>query len=114
MPCRSAYRSLAHLGGEKQFVLGASGHIAGVINPASKGKRSYWSDGPAGEADAQAWLAAATEHRGSWWPRWSQWLEGFKGGTRAAPATAGSAAHPPIEAAPGRYVKEKATASPAH
>jgi polyhydroxyalkanoate synthase len=114
VPWRSAYRSLAHLGGEKQFVLGASGHIAGVINPASKGKRSYWSDGPAGVADAEAWLAAATEHRGSWWPRWSQWLEGFKGGTRAAPEATGSAAYPPIEAAPGRYVKERATASPAH
>jgi len=107
VPWRSAYRSVAHLGGEKHFVLGASGHVAGVINPADKGKRSFWS-GTQYPADADAWLAGATEHPGSWWPRWSQWLDAFKGGTRAAPVAPGGAGYRAIEPAPGRYVKQKA------
>ncbi|MSQ49669.1 MAG: class I poly(R)-hydroxyalkanoic acid synthase [Betaproteobacteria bacterium] len=110
VPWRAAYRALALLGGEKKFVLGASGHIAGVINPASGGKRSYWiSDLNTNfPADAEAWLAQARAERGSWWPQWSQWLETFKGGTRDAPAHTGNARYPVIEPAPGRYVKQKA------
>ena len=107
VPWRSAYRSVRHLGGDAQFVLGASGHVAGVVNPASKGKRSYWAGMPYPE-DADAWLDAATEEKGSWWPRWSAWLEGFKGGLRDAPASPGNDIHRAIEPAPGRYVKEKA------
>jgi len=107
VPWRAAYRSVGLLGGEKTFVLGASGHIAGVINPPADGKRSFWlsQDYP---ADADEWLTRATEERGSWWPAWSQWLQQFKGDLREAPAQTGSAAHPAIEPAPGRYVKEKA------
>jgi polyhydroxyalkanoate synthase len=108
VPWRSAYRSLALLGGEKKFVLGASGHIAGVINPAAGNKRSYWTSNAFPE-DADAWLEQASEERGSWWPQWSQWLEGFKGGKRAAPAQTGNAQFPVIEPAPGRYVKQKAS-----
>jgi len=107
VPWRAAYRSLALLGGKKEFVLGASGHIAGVINPAAGGKRSYWASDEQ-PATAEDWLAQATEVRGSWWPRWSQWLERFKCGTRKAPAQTGSAKYPAIEPAPGRYVKQKA------
>jgi len=107
VPWRSAYRSLRHLGGENRFTLGASGHVAGVINPASKGKRSFWSGGPYPE-DADAWLAGAAEQPGSWWSSWSQWLEAFKGGTRDVPASPGSAQFRAIEPAPGRYVKQKA------
>jgi polyhydroxyalkanoate synthase len=111
VPWRAAYRSLGLLGGEKQFVLGASGHIAGVINPPAGGKRSFWSS-VSYSADPDDWLAQAQEERGSWWPRWSAWLEQFKGGnegkTRAAPAQTGSARYPAIEPAPGRYVKQKA------
>jgi len=107
VPWRAAYRSLQLLGGEKKFVLGAAGHIAGVINPAAGGKRSYWS-ADAQPADADDWLQQAREQRGSWWPEWSQWLAGFKGGMRAAPERTGGAQHPAIEAAPGRYVKQKA------
>ncbi len=111
VPWRAAYRSVALLGGEKKFMLGASGHIAGVVNPAAGNKRSYWTSNAFPE-DADAWFEQASEERGSWWPQWSQWLEGFKGGTgsktRAAPAQTGSAQYPAIEAAPGRYVKQKA------
>ena len=111
VPWRAAYRSVGLLGGEKKFVLGASGHIAGVINPASANKRSYWISDSYPE-DADAWFEQASEERGSWWPQWSQWLEEFKGGkdakTRAAPAQTGSSKYPAIEPAPGRYVKQKA------
>ena len=107
VPWRAAYRSVGLLGGEKKFVLGASGHIAGVINPASGNKRSYWtSDAYPGDADA--WFEQAREERGSWWPQWSRWLDEFKGGLREAPAQTGSAEYPAIEPAPGRYVKQKA------
>jgi polyhydroxyalkanoate synthase len=111
VPWRAAYRSLGLLGGEKKFVLGASGHIAGIVNPAAGGKRSFWFSENYSE-NPDNWLAQAKEERGSWWPQWSQWLEKFKGGnegkTREAPAQTGSARYPAIEPAPGRYVKQKA------
>ncbi|MCC6210364.1 MAG: alpha/beta fold hydrolase [Burkholderiales bacterium] len=107
VPWRAAYRSLELLGGEKTFVLGASGHIAGVINPPAGGRRSFWTseDHPASPDD---WLGRAKEERGSWWPLWWQWLERFKGGACASPARTGSAQYPAIEPAPGRYVRQKA------
>ena len=108
VPWRAAYRSLALLGGEKRFVLGASGHIAGVINPPAKKRRSYWTGEPQ-VRDPEAWLAGAAESPGSWWPQWSQWLEAFKGGRRKAPGRPGSTRYRAIEPAPGRYVKQKAT-----
>jgi polyhydroxyalkanoate synthase len=107
VPWHAAYASLQLLGGEKKFVLGASGHIAGVVNPAAKKRRSYWTGEPYPE-DPEAWLEGAAEHRGSWWPCWAEWLAAFKGGERAAPARTGSAQYPAIEPAPGRYVKERA------
>jgi polyhydroxyalkanoate synthase len=110
VPWRAAYRSLQLLGGEKQFVLGASGHIAGVVNPAASGKRSFWHSARH-DGDPDQWLAQATQERGSWWPQWSRWLEPFKGEQRAAPAQAGSARYPAIEPAPGRYVKQKAASA---
>ena len=107
VPWRTAYLSRGLLGGETTFMLGASGHIAGVINPPAKGKRSHWcNDAPA--ATAEDWLAGATEHKGSWWPHWMEWLKRFAGAEREAPGKLGNKRHKPIEAAPGRYVKEKA------
>jgi polyhydroxyalkanoate synthase len=107
VPWQGAYESTQLLSGELRFVLGASGHIAGVINPPSKGKRSHWT-GDSLPEKADDWLAAATETRGSWWPQWTQWLAGFAGEQRPAPAQPGNARYRPIEAAPGSYVKEKA------
>jgi polyhydroxyalkanoate synthase subunit PhaC len=107
VPWKAAYRSVQLLGGEKQFVLGASGHIAGIINPAAGGKRSFWIAKDV-SGDADAWLAKAKEQKGSWWPVWSRWLEDFKGDKRAAPGRSGSTRYPAIEPAPGRYVKQKA------
>jgi polyhydroxyalkanoate synthase len=108
VPWRSAYRSLQVLGGEKTFVLGASGHVAGIINPAAKNRRSYWA-GASHPQDAEEWLAQADEKQGSWWPQWAGWLAAYKGGARNAPHKAGNARYKPIEPAPGRYVKQKAT-----
>jgi poly[(R)-3-hydroxyalkanoate] polymerase subunit PhaC len=107
VPWRSAYRSLGLLGGEKTFVLGAAGHVAGVINPAAKNRRSFWA-GTTHPQDPEAWLERATEHPGSWWPRWAAWLGAHKGGVRKAPRKPGNARYPAIEPAPGRYVKQKA------
>jgi polyhydroxyalkanoate synthase len=107
VPWRAAYASTRLLSNRLRFALGASGHIAGAINPASKNRRSYWI-GDTLPASAEDWLAGATEHPGSWWNDWAAWLEAFKGPARPAPRTLGDAANPPIEPAPGRYVKMKA------
>src|SRR6266850_2134828 len=107
VPWRSAYRTLSLLGEEKTFVLGASGHIAGIVNPPARKRRSYWVGEPYPD-DPDAWLKDAREERGSWWPFWSEWLARHAGGTRTAPSAPGSAQYQPIEPAPGRYVKQKA------
>ncbi len=111
VPWAAAYESMNLVNPKKRnrnrFVLGASGHIAGVINPPAKKKRSYWvNDKPV--ADAEAWLSSATEHPGSWWPEWSKFLAKHAGEKVRAPRKFGNARHKPIEPAPGRYVKVKA------
>jgi polyhydroxyalkanoate synthase len=112
VPIGGAYASTQHLPGPKRFVMGASGHIAGVINPPAKKKRSYWTRDklPQGKfpATQAEWLKGATEHPGSWWTDWSDWLKGHAGKQIAAPRAYGSRKHTVIEAAPGRYVKAKA------
>jgi polyhydroxyalkanoate synthase len=109
VPIGGAYASTQHLPGKKRFVMGASGHIAGVINPPAAKKRSHWlrEDGkfPASQAE---WLAGATEQPGSWWTDWAEWLKSQAGKQIAAPKTYGRGAHKAIEPAPGRYVKAKA------
>ena len=106
VPWQSAYQSTRILGGKIRFVLGASGHIAGVINPASKNKRSYWVNDDVA-VDAEAWLASAEENKGSWWSDWAAWLQPLSGEQRA-PRKPGTTKYKPIEPAPGRYVKERA------
>ncbi len=111
VPWEGAYRNTQVLEGKTRFVLGASGHIAGVINPPAKGKRSHWIGANAAlPADAQQWLGAAKEHPGSWWTDWCDWLEGHAGKSITAPKTPGNRQHRAIEPAPGRYVKQKASA----
>jgi len=107
VPWRSAYRTLGLFGGnDKTFVLGASGHIAGIINPAAKNRRSYWVS-PSLPLEAEDFLSVAKEQKGSWWPLWSEWLGRHGGKPRKAPARPGNAKYKSIEAAPGRYVKER-------
>jgi polyhydroxyalkanoate synthase len=108
VPIGGAYASTQHLSGPKRFVMGASGHIAGVINPASKGKRSHWIGPNRFPAKFDDWLATAAEHPGSWWGDWSDWLKGQAGKQIAAPKAYGNRKYKPIEPAPGRYVKVKA------
>jgi len=114
VPWHSAYASTRLLAGPQRFVLGASGHIAGVINPPQAGKRSYWAHEEAmytpGQMpqDADAWLTQAQTRKGSWWPDWSAWLAAHGGSQRKAAKTLGNARYRPIEAAPGSYVKLRA------
>ena len=109
VPWQAAYRNTQIFKGKRRFVMGASGHIAGVINPPAKGKRSHWiSKSAALPADPDAWLAGATEHPGSWWTDWSAWLASHAGPKKPAPKTPGNRTYKAIEPAPGRYVKVKA------
>ena len=109
VPWDSAYRSTQVLKNKVRFVLGASGHIAGVINPPAKGKRSHWIGAAAAlPAQPKDWFDKAKEHPGSWWTDWSAWLASHAGKQIAAPKTPGNRQYKPIEAAPGRYVKQKA------
>ena len=110
VPITAAYASTQALPGDKRFVMGASGHIAGVINPPAKGKRSHWirADGEL-PPTLDEWLTGATEHKGSWWPDWAAWLQAHAGKQIAAPKAYGKAPRfKAIEPAPGRYVKQKA------
>jgi polyhydroxyalkanoate synthase len=110
VPWTAAYASAPLLTGPQTFVLGASGHIAGVINPPSKNKRNFWLLDNADKAlpeDPDTWFEGATEHPGSWWPTWTQWLDGY-GGKKVKPkANLGSDDYPVIEPAPGRYVLQR-------
>jgi polyhydroxyalkanoate synthase len=113
VPWKAAYASARALAGVPQaklrYVLGASGHIAGAINPASRNKRNYWvgPDAPL-PASSEAWFNAATEVPGSWWNDFARWLAPFGGPKVTAPTYYGNARYQPIEPAPGSYVKEKA------
>jgi polyhydroxyalkanoate synthase len=115
VPWSAAFASVGLLNKGKpeanRFVLGASGHIAGVINPASKNKRSHWVRDGAAKGDrpatADAWLAGAVEKKGSWWPEWAAFLAENGGDDIAPPGAPGNASYGAIEAAPGRYVKAR-------
>jgi polyhydroxyalkanoate synthase subunit PhaC len=106
VPWQSAYLSTQLLRGPTRFVLGASGHIAGVINPVSKNKRSFWINDTA-PTDPAAWLGEANEQKGSWWSDWAAWVQTHAGGEKPARKKRGNAKYREIEAAPGRYVKER-------
>jgi polyhydroxyalkanoate synthase subunit PhaC len=106
VPWRGGYKSARTLGSDVTFVLGASGHIAGTINPASKNKRSYWTNKSL-TVDADKWFAGAQEHPGSWWTEWAKWQRPHGGKMVPARKTLGDAKHKPIEPAPGRYARER-------
>jgi polyhydroxyalkanoate synthase len=106
VPWRTAYRTTKLVSGSVRFVLAASGHIAGAINPASRNKRSFWIDGKFG-GEAEQWLEFAREVPGSWWNDWSAWLQKHVGPRVPARSQLGGSRFSEIEAAPGRYVKER-------
>lgn len=106
VPWQTAYASSRLLTGKIDFVLAASGHIAGVINPAARNRRNYWVSGDL-PADPGQWLAAAAARPGSWWNHWSAWLASHGGGWVPARTMLGGDRHLEIEPAPGRYVRER-------
>ncbi len=113
VPWASAYASTQLLNPKhperNRFVLGASGHIAGVINPPAKKKRNYWINQQAKPGiSADTWFADAVEHPGSWWTEWAEFLSLHGGKQITAPKKLGGASCKPIEPAPGRYVKARA------
>lgn len=107
VPWESAWASAKHLGRKVRFVLGASGHVAGAINPASKNKRSYWTANGLGRSP-EDFLSSATEHAGSWWNDWAAWIEQHKGPAKAAPKQLGkNQRYKVLEPAPGSYVHDR-------
>jgi polyhydroxyalkanoate synthase len=106
VPWQSAFRSKDIMGREPRFVLAASGHVAGVINPPARNRRSHWINDNL-NCDANNWLENADEKPGSWWPDWDGWMKRHSSGTVQAPRELGSATFRVIEPAPGRYVRQK-------
>lgn len=104
VPWGSAFANSHLLSGPVHFVLGASGHIAGVVNPPAQNKRSYWTAEQMEDTPEQ-WLAKATEHPGSWWPDWMTWLSNLDAEQQPSVTQLGTPEYPVLEAAPGQYVK---------
>ncbi|SFM18904.1 class I poly(R)-hydroxyalkanoic acid synthase [Marinobacter zhejiangensis] len=102
---KSTYAGYRLFSGEKRFVLGQSGHIAGIINPPEPGKYGYYSNDT--EADTpENWFEDAAFHEGSWWPNWQGWVSRFQG-EEVEPRVPGDQKLEVIEDAPGRYVKKR-------
>ena len=106
-PWKATYAATQLFSGPVKFVLAASGHIAGVVNPPAGGKYSHWTN-TRNPKDPDAWFKSATEHPGSWWPEWLKWI-GKKSGAKVAARSPGDGKLKVLEEAPGSYVKVKAT-----
>jgi polyhydroxyalkanoate synthase len=106
-PAESVFLGSKYFGGPVTFVLAGSGHIAGVVNPPGRHKYQYWTGGKAGTGTVEGWLKVATEHPGSWWPHWLEWIKA-QDATEVPARQPGDGALTPIEDAPGRYVRVRA------
>jgi poly[(R)-3-hydroxyalkanoate] polymerase subunit PhaC len=104
-PWRACYSTTQFLGGDKDLVVVKSGHIQSFVNPAKSTRYDYWA-GPPADPEPDGWLAKATMHHGSWWPRWVEWIIPRSGAEKTAPKALGSKQHPPLAPAPGTYVHE--------
>ncbi|SMY16458.1 class I poly(R)-hydroxyalkanoic acid synthase [Photobacterium aquimaris] len=102
---QGTYRGANQLGGKSTFVLGESGHIAGIVNHPQKNKYGFWVN-DSKEESAEAWLAGAKRQDGSWWTHWNVWLTGFSPAEQVPPRVMGSEAYAPLYVAPGDYVKQ--------
>jgi polyhydroxyalkanoate synthase subunit PhaC len=107
VPWKSGFASAQLFSGETHFVLGGSGHIAGIVNPPAKKQRQYWAAPLKAKQNHDTWLETAPQVEGSWWPAWTQWLAQH-GGKMIAPRALGSKKFPVLDAAPGKYVFDKA------
>lgn len=105
VPWAASYRTTQLFGGHKRYVLSTSGHIAGIVNPPSP-KAKYWTN-EALPADPEEWKAGAELHDGTWWDDWIEWIDGQGGPMTAAPRQLGNEAYPPLEPAPGKYVRNQ-------
>jgi polyhydroxyalkanoate synthase len=111
VPWRSAYASARLLGDDVTFVLGGSGHIAGVVNPPQPPRRHYFT-GALDTDDAEQWLQSSHRHAGSWWPHWLAWIKA-RSGASIESRRPGNARYAEIEPAPGRFVRSAAKAASA-
>jgi polyhydroxyalkanoate synthase subunit PhaC len=106
-PAESVLYGSQFFGGPVKYVLSGSGHIAGVVNPPAANKYQYWTNDNIKDVTVAEWMKGAVEHKGSWWPDWREWLGQID--PEEVPArTVGSGALPPIENAPGSYVRVRA------
>jgi polyhydroxyalkanoate synthase subunit PhaC len=106
-PADSVLYGSQFFGGPVKYVLAGSGHIAGVVNPPASGKYQFWTNANIKDISLPDWIKGAREHKGSWWPDWREWLGSLD--PEQVPARAvGNEALPPIEDAPGSYVKVRA------
>jgi polyhydroxyalkanoate synthase len=103
-PAKSVLVGSRAFGGPVRYVLAGSGHIAGVVNPPDKMKYQYWTGPKPTSGNLERWLARAKEHAGSWWPDWLDWIKA-QDATEVAARTPGGGVLPPLEDAPGSYVK---------
>jgi polyhydroxyalkanoate synthase subunit PhaC len=101
-PWSCGYMTSRLLGGSSEVVVTSTGHIQTMVNPPGKPRARYFTGEPGPDPDE--WMAAATTHDGSWWPRYADWLIARSGDEREAPETLGSTRHRPLDAAPGTYV----------
>ena len=106
-PAESVLYGSQFFGGPVKFVLSGSGHIAGVINPPSSAKYQYWTNDVIRDVSLFDWIRGAQEHKGSWWPDWREWI-GHIDAEQVPARGVGSEALPPIEDAPGSYVRVRA------
>ncbi|MBR0950924.1 PHA/PHB synthase family protein [Bradyrhizobium canariense] len=106
-PAESVLYGSQFFGGPVKYVLSGSGHIAGVVNPPASNKYQYWTNDNIKNVNVAEWMKGAVEHKGSWWPDWREWL-GTLDPEEVPARTVGSEALPPIEDAPGSYVRVRA------
>ena len=111
-PWRTTYKGAKYLGGEVHFVLGGSGHIAGIVNPPSAKKYHYWTN-ERNPATAEEWFRTATQHPGSWWTHWQAWMDARNGGEKVPARVPGDRELKPLEDGPGSYVMMRLGPKPA-
>jgi polyhydroxyalkanoate synthase len=103
---RACHRAAGLFGGETEFVINSSGHVQSLVNPPGNPKAKYFTNARIG-SDPDRWYESATEHKGTWWEHWLEWLERRSGDKQPAPTRLGSARYVPIEPAPGTYVHQR-------